>query len=89
MSKLLKFGIFAAFVAGIAKMASTLKAEWQGLTESEVRAKLHTKLDSKVPADKVDEMADKIVEGMRERGVLGEEAPGDIPVETGAPADQP
>lgn len=76
MKRLFKFGLFAALVAGAVKLVSTQKAEWQGLTESEIRTKLHAKLDEKVPGDKVDQMADKIVEGMRKRGVLGEEAPG-------------
>lgn len=77
MKKLLKLAIFAAVVVGIGKLVSKQKAEWQGLTESQVRAKLHTKLDARMPSDKVDEMADKIVEGMRRRGTLGEEAPGE------------
>ena len=77
MSRLFKFGLFAALIAGVAKIVSTQKAKWQGLTESEIRTKLHAKLDSRIPGDKVDEMADKIVEGMRQRGVLGEEAPGE------------
>ena len=75
MKKLIKFGIFAAIVSGIAKLVSTQKAEWQGLTEPEVRTKLHTKLDDKIPSEKVDEIGDKIVGEMSKRGLLGEEAP--------------
>ncbi len=75
MKKLIKLGIFAAIVSGIVKLISAQKAEWQGLTEPEVRTKLHTKLDNKIPSEKVDEIGDKIVETMRQRGVLGEEAP--------------
>ncbi len=75
MKKLFSFGLFAALVGGVMKLVSSRKAEWQGLTESEIRTKLHTKLDAKLPSDKVDRMADKIVDGMRKRGVLGEEAP--------------
>jgi hypothetical protein len=77
MKKLFTFGLFAALVTGAVKFVSTRKAEWQGLTESEIRTKLHAKLDAKVPGDKVDQMADKIVDGMRKRGVLGEEVPGE------------
>lgn len=77
MKGLFKFGLFAAVVTGVVKLVSTQKAEWKGLTETEIRGKLHTKLDAKVPGEKVDQMADKIVEGMRKRGVLGEEAPGE------------
>ena len=75
MGKLFKFGLIAAFVAGIVKLVSTQKAAWQGLTEPEIRTKLHTKLDTRMPSEKVDEIGDKIVETMRGRGVLGEETP--------------
>ena len=78
MKKLFKLGIFAAMVGGIVKLVSTQKAEWQGLTEPEVRDKLHTKLDTKMPSEKVDELGDKAVEWMRDRGVLGEETPGEV-----------
>ena len=77
MKKLFAFGLLAALVFGIVRLVSTQKAAWQGLSESEVRTKLHDKLDAKIPAEKVDEMADKIVEGMRKMGNLGEEAPGE------------
>jgi hypothetical protein len=77
MKKLFAIGLFAALVSGIVRLVSTQKAAWQGLSESEIRIKLHDKLDARIPAEKVDEMADKIVEGMRKRGNLGEEAPGE------------
>ncbi len=75
MKKLFAIGLFAALISGIVKVVSTQKAAWQGLTEPEIRSKLHTKLDSRIPAEKVDEMAGKIVDGMRKRGTLGEETP--------------
>jgi hypothetical protein len=78
MKKLFKLGLFAAMVAGIVKLVSTQKGEWRGLTEPEVRDKLHTKLDAKIPSEKVDELGDKAVEWMRERGVLGEEASSEV-----------
>lgn len=75
MKKLFKFGLFAAMVAGLAKVAASKKAEWQGLTETQVRDKLQGKLADKMPDDKVNQISDKVVEKMRQRGVLGEEAP--------------
>lgn len=78
MKKLFKFGLFAALVTGVVKLVSTRKAEWQGLTESEIRTKLHTKLDARVSSEKVDQMADKIVDGMRKKGFLGEENPSEV-----------
>jgi hypothetical protein len=73
VKKLLKIGVFLAIFIGIAKLIESQKAEWQGLTETEIRAKLHDKLDSKIPPEKVDELGDGIVKMMREKGKLGEE----------------
>jgi hypothetical protein len=73
MKSFLKIGLLAAFVAGVVKLFSTQKAEWQGLTEPEIRTKLHTKLDARMPSEKVDQVGDKVVEAMRRRGSLGEE----------------
>lgn len=70
MKKLFKFALFAAIVTAVVKTVTAKKAEWKGLTETQVREKLHSKLDQKMPAEKVDEIGDKIVGAMRERGVL-------------------
>lgn len=75
MKKLFKLGLFAAVIGGVIKLVSSKKAEWQGLSEPEVRDKLHSKLDTKMPAEKVDKIGDKVVEKMRDRGSLGGEAP--------------
>jgi hypothetical protein len=75
MKSLFKLGLFAAVVAGVVKFISTQKAEWQGLTEPEVRDKIHAKLGDKMPEDKLEQLGDKVVDQMRQRGVLGEEAP--------------
>lgn len=76
MKKLFRLGLFAAVVAGVMRLISSQKSEWQGLSEAEVRAKLHTKLDSRMPTDKVDQIGDKVVEQMRRRRVLGDEEVG-------------
>ena len=73
MKKLLKVGMVVAIFVGIAKLVEYLKSEFQGLTEPEVRAKLHTMLDGKIPPEKVDELADNVAEMMRKQGALGEE----------------
>jgi hypothetical protein len=75
MKKLLKILIFAALVGGAVKLVSAKKAEWQGLTETQVRDKLQAKLGARMPSEKVDEISNKVVETMRQRGALGEEAP--------------
>lgn len=75
MKKLIKLGLLVGGVAFAAKLLEAKKAEWEGLAESDVRAKLNARLPDKVPADKRAEIADKIVDKMREKGVLGEDAP--------------
>lgn len=75
MKKLLALAFVVGGIAAVSKLVLAKKAEWQGLTEPEVRAKLDARLPDKVPADKRAEIADKIVGTMRDRGVLGEEAP--------------
>lgn len=75
MKKLFKLAIFVGLIVALVKFVSEQKAEWMGLSEPELRDKLHTKLDEKMPSEKVDEIADKITEEMRKRGVLGEDAP--------------
>ena len=75
MKKLIKLALLVGGVAFAAKLLEAKKAEWEGLTEPDVRAKLDARLPDKVPADKRAEIADKIVGKMREKGVLGEEAP--------------
>ncbi len=73
MKKLLRFALIVGAVAFAAKLLAAQKAEWQGITESEARAKLDAKLPSKVPADQRVAVADKVVAKLRERGMLREE----------------
>ena len=61
-------------LAGIAasKAVSRQKSEWHGISESEARAKLDSRLPSRIPEERRTEIADKVVAKMRERGVLGD-----------------
>lgn len=72
--RLFKLALLVAVIAGLAKFIEAQKAAWTGLTEPELRDKLHSKLDDKMPSEKVDEVGDKIVGEMRKRGMVGEEA---------------
>jgi hypothetical protein len=76
VKKLLKVVLIVVGIASVAKLATVRKAEWQGLTEPQVREKLDSKLPARIPDEKRAEVADKVVAKMRERGVLaeGEEA---------------
>lgn len=66
--------LIGMLVAGAKKGRARQASEWQGLTESEARDKLETKLPAKIPAEKRSEISDKVVGKMRERGVLNEDA---------------
>ena len=58
------------------KTKSRRESEWHGLTESEARSKLDTKLPSKIPTEKRSAISDKVVAKMRDRGVISEDAVG-------------
>ena len=73
MKKVVGFALVAAAVAAVAKVMTTKKAEWEGLTEPEVREKLEQRMPSRVPDEKRAEAADKVVAKMRDRGMLREE----------------
>ena len=83
MKKLFKLAIVVGLGALVVK-AMEAKKEWTGLTETEVRTKLGDKLGDKVPEDKLQEIGDKVVEGMRSKGKLADDQPG--PAAAGAEA---
>ncbi len=85
MKKLIKLALLIGGVAAVSKVLTAKKAEWAGLGESEVRAKLDSRLPEQIPSDKRSEIADKIVDKMREKGVLAEDAPAD----DGSASDEP
>jgi hypothetical protein len=74
VKKLLKLALIVGGIAAVAKLVGAKKAEWAGLTESEVRAKLDARLPDRMPPEKQAAVADKVVGTMRSRGVLREEA---------------
>ena len=82
MKKLVMFALIVGAVAFLAKLAAAQKAKWEGLTESEVRDKIESGLPKQVPSEKRAEIADKVVSGMREGGVLGDEDESSVPTET-------
>lgn len=74
MKKLLKLVVIVGGVAVASKMAAAKKAEWQGLTESQVREKLDARLPGEMPADKREMVMDKVVSGLLDRGMLNEDS---------------
>jgi hypothetical protein len=73
MKKLIKLALVVGAVAVAARLVGAKKAEWEGLSESQVRDKLDAHLPDRVPDEKRAEVADKVVAKMRSRGKLAED----------------
>lgn len=71
--KLIQLALLAGAVTVVGKVLAAKKSEWQGLSESEVRQKLDSRIPSRVPEEKRAAVADNVVAKMRDRGILGEE----------------
>jgi hypothetical protein len=69
MKKLFRVALLGGIAFAIYK-AIEEKKQWTGLTEDEARAKLNDRLSARVPPEKLEKVADQIVDQMRSRGVL-------------------
>ena len=70
MKKLVKLALLVGAITWASKMISAKKQEWEGLTEAEARAKIESKMPSRIPAEKRSQVADKVVAGLRSKGKL-------------------
>ena len=82
MKKLVKLALIVGAIAFLVKLVAAQKAKWEGLTESELRDKLDSRLPKWIPGEKRAEIADEVVSGMRERDVLGDEDEPTVPAQT-------
>ena len=73
MKKLLRMALLIGGIAAVAKIVAARKGQWEGLTESQVRERLDTRLPGRMPTEKKAEVADKVVAKMQERGLLADE----------------
>ena len=73
MKRLLKLAVIVGGIVVASKMAAAKKAEWQGLTESQARQKLDSRLPGEMPADKRDMVINKVVSRMQDKGILSED----------------
>ncbi len=91
MKKLVKLGLIVGVIVVLAKIVMAKKAKWEGLTESEIRDKLETRLPKRMPSEKRAAVVDKLVSKMREKGaLLQEEEPSEsAPTDTGGEGDEP
>ena len=82
MKKLVKLALIVGAIAFLVKLVAGQKAKWEGLTESEVRDKLDSRLPKWIPGEKRAEIADEVVSGMRDKDVLADEDEPTVPVQT-------
>ena len=73
MKRLIKLALLVGAVTAASKMIRAKKAEWEGLTEDEVRDKIDSRMPDRVPEEKRQAVKDKVVAGMRAAGRLAEE----------------
>ena len=90
MKRLIKLAVLGGIVYGAVRLLQTQKAEWEGLSEAEVRAKIDTKLGGRVPDEAADQIKEGVVQKMQSMGKLREdEAPVDeAPADDDAAADE-
>ena len=89
MKKLFKLAVIGALVAGAVKMLGMQKQQWQGLTETEARAKLDAKMPAQMPDEKRGEVTEKIIGAMKDKGVIAPDpAPADVADQAAEVADQ-
>lgn len=72
MVKLLIF-MGLLYVAG--RFLNQQKEEWMGLSESEAKAKVESKLAPKVGEDKASEIATQVIAALTEKGVIKADEP--------------
>ncbi|NIR35587.1 MAG: hypothetical protein GWN79_04195 [Actinobacteria bacterium] len=70
MKRLLLAAVVIALIALALRKRDSQRREWTGLSEAEAREKLDQKLPHRIPEERRSVMADKIVDRMRERGVI-------------------
>jgi hypothetical protein len=72
MKKLIKFALLVGAITAAARLISAKKQEWEGLTEEQVRSKLEGRIPARVPDEKRQKVADRVVSQMKARGKLAE-----------------
>ena len=70
MKRLITLAIVGGPVYGAARLVMAKKAEWEGLTEGELRSKLDAKLAGRVPDEAVDQIKEGVVRQMQAMGRL-------------------
>ena len=75
---MVKFLIFVGVLYAAGRMLNQKKNEYYGISESEARAKIETKLGPKMGEDKAAELADQIIPKLKDKGVIKADEPHDV-----------
>lgn len=71
---LFKLALFVGIIMAIAKMVAAKKDEYYGISESEARYKVESKLSPRVGDDRAAEIADQVVARLKMAGVVTADA---------------
>lgn len=71
---ILKLAVFAGILAAAGKYLVSKRDEYSGLTESEAKARMESKLAPRVGDEKASEIADQVVPVLRDRGLVQADA---------------
>ena len=75
MKRLIKLALLVGAIAAAARLVGAKRAEWEGLTEPQVRDKLNSHLPDRIPDEKRAAVADRVVAKLRSHGKLTESDP--------------
>ena len=67
---MVKFLVFVGIIYIAGRFMAKQKENWSGITEAEARAKIESKLASRVGEDKAADIANQIVTALTEKGVI-------------------
>ena len=84
---LFKLLLVVGALAAVSKVVASKSKDFQGLTESEARAKFESKLGPRIGSDKASEVADQVIPRLKEKGVIKSDAEGAVDDAKEAAAD--
>lgn len=70
---LFKLALFTGIISFVVKTVAAKKHEFVGLTESEARRKFEEKLGPRLGEDRANDVADRIIPKLKDRGVIVED----------------
>ena len=75
---LFKLLLVVGALAAVSKVVASKSKDFQGLTESEARAKFESKLGPRIGEDKASEIADQVIPRLKEKGMIKSDLEGAV-----------